>query len=735
TSDDGVYRFTGLRAGTYVVAEVQPAGWLDGLDAAGTIGGAAVGAADRPGDAIRGVVLKWGSDGVEYNFGELLPAVIEGVVHTDPDRDCVFDEGESPIVGVRVVLRDQAGDQVAETTTGADGRYRFEGLAPGSYTIVEAQPAGFFNGDQKPGTTGGDGSVANVISAVTVASGHVSAENYFCEVPPAMLSGFVFQDGAAISTTDGEPPENLRELRDGVFTPDDTPLAGVVLELRNGINGEPIDAAAALPGYYASGPIRAVTDAAGHYEFAGLAPGNYAVFQVHPEGYLDSIDTPGTLSGFAFNVGETVPDFVLSTLTISPQNDAVVRIILPAGANSQSNNFSEVRVQRLVTPRPPETPLVPSPEQPIPQAAPAIALPPVLPPPLLPPPPEVGMLGGGEAFTWHLSVVNGGAPRGEGWLQPAGSSPWRRASYESNPLWQTQALQGGMWVFAGQESNRVAIEEQRASGVRHRIFGLKGAIPIAGDWDGDGVSEMGVFLAGQWFLDLNGNGQWDPEDLWAQLGDASDTPVVGDWDGDGKDDIGIFGPIWPGDPRALRHEPGVPDAQNRLNVHTLHDRPKNVPPEPEEATDRPRRLQRSEHGRRREDVIDHVFQYGTERERAITGDWNGDGISTIGVFRDGEWTLDVDGDGVLTAADATMRFGVAGDLPIVGDWNGDGVDDLGVFRDGRCQLDANGNREMDAHDKVFELGEEGDSPVAGDWNGDGADEPAVYRDTPEGSEE
>jgi hypothetical protein len=266
--------------------------------------------------------------------------------------------------------------------------------------------------------------------------------------------------------------------------------------------------------------------------------------------------------------------------------------------------------------------------------------------------------------------------------------------------------------------------------VFHRVFGLRGAVPIAGDWNGDGVSELGVFYQGQWYLDLNGNGQWDEEDLWAVLGDGKDIPVVGDWDGDGKDDIGIFGPMWPGDPKALRHEPGEPDAQNRPTLVPPHNNPKNVPPDPDRATDGQRTLQRTAQGRMRDDLIDHVFQYGHGRDIPVVGDWNGDGISTIGVFRDGVWVLDTDGDGVLTRADARAQFGEANDSPVVGDWNGDGVDDLGVFQSGRWKLDANGDRELDAHDKVFELGAEGDQPVAGDWDGDGADEAAVYRDAP-----
>ncbi len=87
-------------------------------------------------------------------------------------------------------------------------------------------------------------------------------------------------------------------------------------------------------------------------------------------------------------------------------------------------------------------------------------------------------------------------------------------------------------------------------------------MPVTGDFNGDGVTDIGVFIDGQWFLDLNGNGNWDEGDLWAQLGTQEDQPVTGDWDADGKTDIGIYGPAWTRDPWAIEREPGLPDADN-----------------------------------------------------------------------------------------------------------------------------------------------------------------------------
>jgi hypothetical protein len=62
-----------------------------------------------------------------------------------------------------------------------------------------------------------------------------------------------------------------------------------------------------------------------------------------------------------------------------------------------------------------------------------------------------------------------------------------------------------------------------------------------------------------------------------------------------------------------------------------------------------------------------------------------------------------------------LTYGSPGDKPVVGDWNGDGVDTIGVYRDGTFHLrnsNTNGFAEI-----VFSLGMSGDMPISGDWNG------------------
>jgi protocatechuate 3,4-dioxygenase beta subunit len=350
TSTDaaGQYRFENLPPGEYTVREIHPRGWLDGQDSPGTVNGAARGEALNPGDEIQHIFLQWSDVGRDFNFAELQPASLSGRVHSSRLEDCWNDPAAEPLAGVNILLIDDRGRTVAETTTDAAGRYRFVDVAPGRFSVQEIQPAGVFQGSQRAGSGGGEVDVDDLISNVLVDPGAELTGYDFCELPPSTLSGFVFQDGEAILLAPEEtPPEDLSAVRDGVLTADDTRLAGVVLELRRGITGEPVLADEALAGVYPQGPIQTVTDEDGYYEFTGLPKGNYAVYELQPEGYLDGIDTPGTTDGIAINPrvadeGDIFLETVVSMLVEPPRNDAIVRIGLPPGVVSMQNNFSEV---------------------------------------------------------------------------------------------------------------------------------------------------------------------------------------------------------------------------------------------------------------------------------------------------------------------------------------------------------------------------------------------------------
>lgn len=120
-------------------------------------------------------------------------------------------------------------------------------------------------------------------------------------------------------------------------------------------------------------------------------------------------------------------------------------------------------------------------------------------------------------------------------------------------------------------------------------------------------------------------------------------------------------------------------------------------------------------GNRASDSEDLRYYFGMTGDLPVTGDWAGDGLTNIGIFHEGVFSLDVNGNYVPDTSDARFSFGQAGDTPVTGDWNGDGITDIGIFRDGLFLLDINDNFAVDAGDAWFIYGRAGDVPLAGRW--------------------
>jgi hypothetical protein len=168
--------------------------------------------------------------------------------------------------------------------------------------------------------------------------------------------------------------------------------------------------------------------------------------------------------------------------------------------------------------------------------------------------------------------------------------------------------------------------------------GLPNAIPVVGDWDGTGVTRIGVFSNGTWYLDMNGNGAWGPGDVVETnfgAGLPNVMPVVGDWDGTGVTRIGVFSNgTWYLD----------------MNGNGSWDGP---------VTDR----------------TYANFGVGLPNAKPVVGDWSGSanpGTPKIGVFSNGTWYLDMNGNGAwnpgVDTAYANFGVGLPNAKPIVGRW-------------------------------------------------------------------
>ena len=115
---------------------------------------------------------------------------------------------------------------------------------------------------------------------------------------------------------------------------------------------------------------------------------------------------------------------------------------------------------------------------------------------------------------------------------------------------------------------------------------------------------------------------------------------------------------------------------------------------------------------------------------AVVGDWNHDGRTKAGIYRNGFWILDYNGDGIYQqGVDKFYAFG--GDasqyIPVVGDWNGDGRTKIGYYRAGFWLLDYNGDGTYNSGDRSYAFGgRPNEIPLVGDWNHDGRTKIGIY---------
>ena len=726
TDQSGHYLFDNLPAGSYTLIEVQPEGYLDGCAELGSEGGLVLDA-----NTVQ-VSLSPGAEGTDYVFSEVQAVSIQGQVWSDNNNDRVRDQEEFGIEGVTVELRDENQQVLQSTLTDSQGVYRFESLTPGTYGVTELQPSGYFHSGQLIGTSGGQVTQDDTITFIVLNSGDHAVGYDFPELPSAMISGFVFQDGPTIESEEELAFSDLLDRRDGLRSEDDAPIAGVRIELRHA-DGRSLSDEDLLAG--ANESTVTFTDDAGYYQFVGLRPGDYMLLQTHPDDYLDFLETSGTTGGLSDNVVHSYTSAELLRLDAVPieyDGDAIVGVMVAAGETSTENNFSEVQV--VVTPPPPVTILEPEPTRPPRLLGPVyqdIPRTPLLYSALIPDEIQPPAIYGGEQYVvWHLSVINGGFPRGG---QQAGSA-FRVVSTGQGDIGNRRPdfdapHDLGQWSFLSSDTD--VIEQASAF-----TLGDEFAIARSGDFDGDGSDEVLIYVGGVWYIDVNGNGFWDSSDLWVVLGTTYDVPVVGDWDGDGKDDVGIYGARWDGDELRIRMDAGLPDPANQYR-RKIENRFQHqlIAAEETDANGQvvrqnKRVLQRSDQGDLRTDAVDHVFRFGQAADIPVVGDWNGDGVDQIGVFNNGSWMLDLEGDGRQLQGERAFEYGQAGDRPVVGDFDGDGLDDIAIVRGGQIIIDSDGDRRLTAADQRIEIPPEHvDSQlVIGDWDGDGDDEIAFYKD-------
>ncbi|HLL67807.1 MAG TPA: hypothetical protein VK453_19140 [Micromonosporaceae bacterium] len=237
---------------------------------------------------------------------------------------------------------------------------------------------------------------------------------------------------------------------------------------------------------------------------------------------------------------------------------------------------------------------------------------------------------------------------------------------------------------------------------------------VTGDWDGDGDDTIGLYnqWTATWYL-RNTNTAGAP-DLCFRYGVPGDLPVVGDWDGNGADTVGVARVshavntwLWV---LSNRNASGGGDVIFHYGLHAV------------------------------------VVQGAHTRSEPITGDWDGDGDTNIGVTETGQthrrWHLrEVNSAGADTLAFMYGRswrgpdsdVDLPPDSPVVGDWDGNGTDTVGIIRwsdDEPEDWHLRNTNTPGNPDIAFRFGDlpsNGNSRthyaghmVVGDWNGSGS---------------
>lgn len=187
---------------------------------------------------------------------------------------------------------------------------------------------------------------------------------------------------------------------------------------------------------------------------------------------------------------------------------------------------------------------------------------------------------------------------------------------------------------------------------------------------------------GIWHLGVRGG---DPASFF--FGDPGDYPIMGDWNCDGIDTPGLY----------------------RQSDGFVYLRNSNT-----------------------QGIADIRFFFGNPGDIPLSGDFDGDGCDTVSIYRPSEQRIHVvnalgANDGGLGAADHSYLFGDPGDEPFAGDFDGDGVDTVGLHRESTGFVYYRDANTTGVADHQFYFGDPGDRLIAGDWLADGEDHPGVFR--------
>jgi hypothetical protein len=119
---------------------------------------------------------------------------------------------------------------------------------------------------------------------------------------------------------------------------------------------------------------------------------------------------------------------------------------------------------------------------------------------------------------------------------------------------------------------------------------------------------------------------------------------------------------------------------------------------------------------------DLTFEFGVAGDIPVVGDWDGNGIDTVGVFRPSTQTWLLRNFNSAGAANVSFAFGTSTSMPVAGDWDGNGTDTVGVYEPASGVWSLRNSLSAGGADLSFTFTNgSGTIPLTGDWDGNGND--------------
>ena len=197
TDENGAYSFEKLPAGDYTVKVVKD-GALTDLDQTED--------PDSTKDSTSGVISLSNDHRTQtdVNFGYIANNSINGTIYRDGDRDGKKGDTEGRYSGVTVQLLDKDGKVIATTTTDKDGKYSFEHLPDGTYSVKVVKDGALTDTDQ---TGDPDNKLDNASEPITLDEKNPTKGDVdFGYVPNNTIKGTVYRDDNRDKTINGDEP-------------------------------------------------------------------------------------------------------------------------------------------------------------------------------------------------------------------------------------------------------------------------------------------------------------------------------------------------------------------------------------------------------------------------------------------------------------------------------------------------------------------------------------------------